>query len=100
MELFGNLGVSSIVLPQLLWDGTAAVGGQFLRKCVLGGREFCANVPGRVSSQEKPKPQLAQCLLSNKDDFFLLFYEFKPSGTRWECWVLCGNGLFRLDLLV
>lgn len=33
----------------------------------------CANVPGAVSSQEKPKLQLARCLLFNKGDFFLLF---------------------------
>lgn len=33
-------------LLQLPWDGTAAVGGQLLRKCVLGKRELCAKVPG------------------------------------------------------
>lgn len=43
------------------------MGGQFLRKCVLGRK----GIP--VSSQEEPKLQLAQCLLSHKDDFFLLF---------------------------
>lgn len=37
MELFVSLGVSSMVeLLQLPWDGTAAVGGQLLRNCVLG----------------------------------------------------------------
>lgn len=49
------------------------MGGQLLRKCVLGERELGANVPGGVSSQEKPQPQLAPCSLFNKDDFFLLF---------------------------
>lgn len=74
MELFVNLGVSPMVeLLQLPWDGTAAGGGQLLRKCVLGKREWCANVPGGVSSQEKAKPHLAPCSLLNKDDFFLLF---------------------------
>lgn len=64
--------------------------GQFLRKCVLGERELCANVPGRVSSQEKPKPQLAQCLLFNKDDFFLLFINLnlvELDGVVWK-WVV------------
>lgn len=44
----------------------------FLGNVCWGEREFCANVPGGVSSQEKPKPQQAQCLLFNKDYFFLL----------------------------
>lgn len=64
MELFVNLGVSCYSCPGM---------GQLLRNCVLGKRELCANVPGGASSQEKPKPQLAPCSLSNKDDFSLLF---------------------------
>lgn len=60
----------------------------------------CAAVPGGVSSWEKPKLQLAQCSPSNKDGFFLLFLNLNLVELDWECWVLCGNGLFRLSLLV
>lgn len=55
-----------------------------------GEKELCANMPGRVSSQEKPKPQLAQCLLFNKDDFFLLFINLslvELDGVVWK-WVV------------
>lgn len=78
MELFVNLGCQ---LPcerqrcsscpgrgQQQWEGSS------LGNACWGEREFCANsVPGGVSSQGKPKPQLAQCLLFNEGDFFLLF---------------------------
>lgn len=57
MELFVNLGVSSTVeLLQLPWDGTAAGGGQLLRKCVLGEkgivckRAWRCQLPGKAQT--------------------------------------------------
>lgn len=74
MELFVNLGVSSMVeLLQLPWDGTAAGGGQLLRKCVLREKGIVCKRAWRCQLPGKPKPQLAPCSLLNKDDFFLLF---------------------------
>lgn len=54
-------------MGQQQWEGNS------LGNVCWGKREFCSNVPGGVSSQEKPKPQLAPCSLFTKDDFFLLF---------------------------
>lgn len=45
--------------------------GSSLGNVCWGEREFLCRCAW--SSQEKPKLQLAQCLLFNKDDFFLLF---------------------------
>lgn len=54
-------------MGQQQWEGNS------LGNVCWGERGFCADVPGAVSSQEKPKVQLAQRLLFDKDDFFLLF---------------------------
>lgn len=64
-----------------------------------GEREFCANIPGGVSSQEKPKPQLAQRSLSTKDHFLLLFIHLNLVELDGSVGCCVEMGCFRLDLL-
>lgn len=64
MELFVNLGVSCYSCPgmgQQQWEGSS-LGN------VCWGKGNCVQ-----TCLEVPKPQLAPCSLSNKDDFSLLF---------------------------
>lgn len=61
-------------LLQLPRDGTAAAGGQLLRKCVLGKKGInCVQTCLEVPAPRKSPSTAGSCSLLNKADFFLLF---------------------------